>query len=98
MSGNAFVVSDRFVVDERALGEVGSGDNNAAGALAIRGAGDVVSCSSGLKGRDCLDRDRRFREQSEELGKLRLHLGDVVAKIVEDLIGGCRNVFWIGFE
>src|ERR1035441_2132450 len=36
--------------------------------------------------------------RSEELGKLRLHLRDVVAENVEDLLRGSRNVFGIRFE
>ena len=50
MSGNAFVISRRLVVDQRALGEVGGGDHDAAGTLAVRRAGDVVSCGGSLKG------------------------------------------------
>ena len=40
----------------------------------------------------------RFGKQGEELRKFRLHLRDVVAEVVEDLLRGGRNVFGIGFE
>src|SRR5271157_4098932 len=98
MSGDALVVGDRLVVDERALGEVGSGDDDAAGALAIRRAGDVVGCSGGLEGGYGFDGDRRLRKKSEKLREFRLHLGDVVAEIFEDLLRRGGNVFGIGFE
>src|SRR5271157_1442300 len=97
MSGNAFVVGDGFVVDERAVLEVGGGNHNAAGALAVRSAGDVVGGSGGLEGGYGLDRDRRLWKKSEKLRKFRLHLRDVVAEIFEDLVGRGRNVFGICF-
>src|ERR1700691_691198 len=98
MSRNAFVVGDGLVVDQRAFGEVRSGNDDAAGALAVRGAGDVVSCGGGLKGGYGFNRDRRLWKQSEQLRKFRLHLGDVAAEIIEDLLGRGRYVFGIGFE
>src|ERR1035437_6249498 len=98
MSGDAFVVGGRLVVNERALGEVGGGDDDAAGVLAVRGAGDVVGGSGGLEGRYGLDRDRRFRKKSEELREFWLHLGDVVAEIFEDLLRRGGNVLGISFE
>src|SRR5580692_1726918 len=98
MSGDAFVVGDRLVVDQRALREVGSRYDDAARTLAIGRARDIVSCRSRLKGGYGFNRDRRFREKSEELGKLRLHLRNVTAEIVEYLFGRCGNVFGIGFE
>ncbi len=98
MSGDTFVVGDRLVVDERALCEVGGGNDNAAGALAVRSAGDVMGCIGRLEDRYGLDGHRRFGKQVEEPRKLRFHLGDVVAEIVEDLFRGGRSVFGIGFE
>ena len=86
MSRNAFVVRSRFVVNERTLGEIGSGDNHTAGALAIGRPGNVVGCRSCLERRDGFDRHRRFRQQGEKLRKFGLHLGDVMAEIVEDLL------------
>src|SRR5208282_5910886 len=98
MSGNAFVVSNCLIVDERALGEIGSGYDDAAGALTVRRTGDVVRSGGGLECGDGFDSDRRLWKKSEELGKFRLHLSDVTAEIVEDLIGGRWNIFWIGLN
>ena len=74
------------------------GDHDAAGALAVRRAGNVVSRGGGLKVGDGFDGDRRLGKQGEELREFRLHLGDVVAEIVEDLLRGFGNVFRIGFQ
>src|ERR1700681_2102112 len=98
MSGDAFVVRDRLIVNQRALREVGGGDDDAARALAIRRAGDVVGCSGGLESGYGFDGDWRLRKKSEELWKFRLHLGNVVSEVFEDLLGGSRNVFRIRFE
>src|ERR1700722_3097460 len=97
MSGNAFVIRDGLVVNQRAFGKVRSGNDDAAGPLAVWSAGDVVRRGRGLERGDRFDRDRRFWQQGEKLGKLRLHLRDVVAEIVEDLLGGTRNIFGISF-
>src|SRR5271155_6217513 len=98
MSGDAFVVGDRLIVDQRALSEVGGGDNNAAGAPAIWRAGNIVGRSGSLECRYGFDGDRRLGKQGEELREFRLHLSDVVAEIVENLVRGGRNVLGIGFE
>ena len=98
MAGNAFVIGDGFVIDERAVREIGSGHDDAAGALAVRSAGNVVGCGRRLEGGYGLDRDRRLGQEGEELRKFGLHLGDVMAEVVENLVGGSGNVFGIGFE
>src|ERR1700675_2359292 len=98
MSGDAFVIGDRLIVDQRALREVGGGDDHAAGTLAVRSAGHVVSRSGGLEGGYRFDGDRRLRKKCEKLRKFRLHLSDVVAEVVENLLRGSRNVFRIRFE
>src|SRR5208283_272259 len=98
MSGDALVVSDCLVVDERAPRKVGGGHDDAAGALAVRSAGNIVGRSGRLKGGYGFDGDRRLRKQGEELRKLRLHLCDVVAEIVQYLLGRGRNIFGIGLE
>src|SRR5258708_39492672 len=97
MSGNAFVVGDRLVIDQGALREVGGGDDDAAGAFAIRRAGDVMGCGGGLEGGNGFDGDWRLRKKSEELRKLRLHLGDVVAGVIEELLRRSRRGFWVVF-
>jgi hypothetical protein len=68
MSGDAFVVGDGFIVDERAVREIGSGDHDAAGTLAIGCASDVVGRGGRLEGGYRFDRDGRFRKQGEKLG------------------------------
>src|SRR5438309_7345041 len=57
-----------------------------------------MGCSGGLEGRYGFNGDRRLRKKSEELRKFRLHLGNIVAKVFEDLLGRSRNVFRIRFE
>src|SRR5208282_694066 len=74
------------------------GDDDAAGALTVGSAGDVVSSGGGLEGGYGFDSDGRFRQKSEQLGQFRFHLGDVVTVVVEDLLGRGGNVFGIGFE
>src|SRR6266853_576266 len=98
MSGDAFVVSDGLVVDQRALSEVGGGDDDAAGSLAVGSAGDVVGGGGGLECGDGFDGHWRSGKQSEELREFGLHLGDVVAEVLEDLLGGGGDVFGIAFE
>src|ERR1700735_1940161 len=56
--GNAFVVSDRLVVDKRAFGEVRCGDHDAAGSFAVRCSGNVMSCGGRLERRDGFHRYR----------------------------------------
>ena len=98
MSGDAFMVGDCLVVDERALREIGGGNDDATGALAVRRAGHVMGCSGRLECGYGFDGDWRLRKKSEELRKFRLHLGNVVAEGFEDLLGRSRNVFRIRFE
>src|SRR6266576_161257 len=57
-----------------------------------------MGCSGGLEGGYGFDGDWRLRKKSEELRKFRLHLGNIVAKVFEDLLGRSRNVFRIRFE
>src|SRR5579871_5793870 len=94
----AFVVGNGFVVDQRASSEIRRRDDDAARAFAIRSASYVVSCCGRLECGDSFNGDWRFRKQGKQLRKFRLHLGNVVTEIVEDLLRGSRNVFGIGFE
>ncbi len=57
-----------------------------------------MSCRGGLKSGYGFDGDRRLGKKSEKLREFRLHLSNVAAEIVEDLVRGGRNVFGIGFE
>src|SRR5882762_8865096 len=92
------MVGDRFVVDQWALREVGRSDDDAAGTLTVRSAGDIVSCGGGLEARDRLDSYRRLGKEGEEFGQFGLHLGYVVAKVVENLLRGGGFVFGNSFE
>src|SRR5258708_1100286 len=98
MSGDAFVVGDGFVVDQRTLRKVRGGDDDPARAFTARSAGDVVGCWWGLEWGDGFDRHRRFWKQGEQLRKLRLHLCNVVTKILENLLRGSWKVLGIGFQ
>src|SRR5258708_39823081 len=98
MSGDAFVISDGLIVDERALSEVGGGDDDAAGALAVGSAGDVVGGCGGLECGDGFDGRWRSGKQSEELREFGLHLGDVVAGVLRGTLGGGRGGFENCFE
>src|SRR6266851_6614182 len=98
MSGDAFVIGDGLVVDERTLSEIGGGDDDAAGVLAVGSAGDVVGGCGGLECGDGFDGDWRLGKQSEELREFGLHLSDGVAEVLEDLLGGGGDVFGISFE
>lgn len=90
------MVGNRLVIDGGTLGEVGGRHYDAARALAIWRAGDVMSGSRRLESRNGFDRDWRLRQEREELRKLGLHLCDVAPKIVEDLLRRSWNVFGIG--
>src|SRR5258708_12970358 len=57
-----------------------------------------MTCRSSLEGRDRLDSYGRLREKSEELGQFGLHLGNVAAKVVENLLSGGGFVFRISLE
>src|ERR1700720_3134848 len=97
MARDALMVGDRFIIDQRTLGKIGCGDDDAARPLAVRSAGDIVSGSRRLKGGDGLNRYRGFWKEGENLTKFRVHLSDVVAKVFENLIRRCGYVLRIGF-
>ena len=58
MSGDAFVVGDRLIVNQRALGEVGGGDDYASGTLAVWRARNLMGRRGGLECRARFDCDR----------------------------------------
>src|SRR5512141_1136386 len=95
---DALVIGNGFVVDERALRVIGCGHNNASRALAVGGTSHVVSGGRSVERWNRLDRDRRLRKQGEKFRQLRSHLRDVVSKVIENLLGGGRNVFRIGLQ
>ena len=98
MAGDAFVICRGFVENRGAMREIGSSDNDAAGAFAIRRTGLIVGGVGRLESRNRFDGDRRFRQQRKKFGQLRLHLGDIAAVIVQNLVGGGGNVFRIIFQ
>src|SRR6266404_4992608 len=57
---NAFMVGDRFVVDQRALGKLRGSHYDAAWTLAVGSSGDVVRCGRRLECRNGLDGYGRF--------------------------------------
>src|SRR5262249_12688228 len=69
-----------------------------AGAFAVRRTGDVMSRGCGLKFGYGFHGDGRLRQESEELRKLRLHLGNVAAENAGGLFRGSGNVFCVGLE
>src|SRR5579859_1011592 len=95
---NAFMVRNRFVVDQRALGELGGCHHHATRTLAVRSARDIVRGGRGLERRNRLDRHRRFREEREQVRKLGFHLRNVVPKVVQNLIRGRGYVFGVGLQ
>src|SRR5450631_1849695 len=98
MAGYAFVICDGFVIDERALRKVGHSDDHAAGAFAVRRAGLVVRGVRRLKSRHSLNGDRRAGNEAEKIRELWLHLRDVLAKVIDDLLRGGRLVLGVGLE
>ena len=78
--------------------EVGGGHDDAAGALAVRRAGNIVGRSGRLEGGNGFDGDRRLRKKGEELREFEVHLSNVAAEIVEDLLRRTWNVLGIRFE
>src|SRR5712675_3738779 len=85
MSGYALVISDGFVVDQRAVGEMRSGHHHPARSLSIRRSGLIVSSHCRLEIRDGFDGDRRARDVAEQFRQLWPHLCDVLTKVLEDL-------------
>src|SRR5882757_6681554 len=98
MSGYALVIRNRFVVYQRAVGEMRSGHYHPARSPTIGRAGLIVSSHRRLEIRDGFDGDRRARDVAEQLRQLWLHLCDVLAKVLEDLFRGDRPVSGVGLE
>ena len=65
MTWNAFVISDGFVRDQRALGRISHSDHDASRPFPIRRARDVVRRLSLGEVRDWFHRYRRFRQKPE---------------------------------
>src|ERR1035437_6488153 len=65
MSGNAFVIGDSLIIDQRALRKVRGRDHHAARPLAVGRPGYVMGCRSGLKCRNGFHGNRRLGQKSE---------------------------------
>src|SRR5579872_5962061 len=98
VAGHALVVSDRLVVDQRSLGKVRSGDDNARRALSVGCADHVVRRGSGIEIWNGFDGNWRFRKQAEQFGQFSLHLRNVMAEVIENLLGRSWNVLGIGLQ
>src|ERR1700675_3749477 len=98
MPGYALVIRNSLVVDQRAVGEMRSGHYHSARSPTIGLASLIVSSHRGLEIRDGFDGDRRARNVAKQLRQLWLHLCDVLAKVLEDLVCGDRPVSGVGLE
>src|SRR6476646_11353383 len=98
MSWNTFMVGDCFVIEERAVRKIGCGHHDAAGSLAVRSSSYIVGCRRSLECRYGFYRDRRFGQQIEKPWEFGLHLGNVAAEIIKNLLRGGGNVFGIGLK
>ena len=78
--------------------EIGGGDHDAPGAFAVGRAGLIVRGRRRLEIRYGLDGDRRAGDVAEQIRKLGLHLRNVLAEVLENLLGGGRDVLGIGFQ
>jgi hypothetical protein len=81
------IVGDGLVINIAAVGGVGDSNGDATGTLSVRRTVLIVSCGGGLErrdGLDGLDGDCGFRQEVEEIREIRLHLGDVLAKVCDD--------------
>ncbi len=86
MSRNTLVVRRGFIVDQRTLGKIRRGHYDTAGPFAVRRTGLVVGGHGRLEVGDGFHGDRRAWNEAEQLGQLRLHLGNVLAVVVDDLL------------
>src|SRR5208283_3765115 len=98
MAGDTFMVGLRLVAQQFSMRIVGGSNDDASWPGSIRGAENVVSEIVGLGGRRSFDSQRGFREHSEEFRQAWLHLADVAAEILYDLIRRFRYVFRIAIE
>jgi hypothetical protein len=92
------MIGNGFVVDECALRKVGGRHDHAAGTFAVGRAALVVRGHGRLEFRDGFDGDRRAGNEAEQVGQPGLHLRDVAAEIIDDLLRGRRDVLGVGLE
>ena len=73
-----------LVVDVAAVGGVGDSNGDATGTPAVGGSTLIVRCSGCLEWWDGFDSDGGFGQQVKKLWQVRLHLGDVLAEVLDD--------------
>ena len=98
MSRDALVIGRGLIIDQPAMREIGRGDADASRTLAVGRAGLIVRRRAGLKRRDGFDRHRGTGDVAEQLGKLRLHLRNVLAEVIQNLLGRSGDVLGIGLQ
>ena len=98
VAGNALMIGNGLVVDVAAVGGVGDCNGDAAGTLAVGCSALVVGCGRSLEGRDGLDGDGGFGQEVEKLRQVRLHLGDVLAEVLDDGFSGDGLVPGVVFD
>ena len=98
MSRNALMIGRGLIIDQPAMRKIGRGDADASRTLAVGRAGLIVRGGARLKRRNGFDRHRRAGNVAEQFRQLRLHLRDVLAEIIENLLGRSRDVLGIGLQ
>ena len=98
MSRDALVIGGGLIVDQPAMREIGRGDADPSRTLAVGRAGLIVRGGARLKRRNGFDRHRRAGNVAEQFGKLGLHLRDVLAEVIQNLLGRSGDVLGIGLQ
>src|SRR5262249_12797150 len=86
MTGYALVIGNGFIIDQRALRGIRDRNNDAARTFSVRRALDIMGCGGFGEIGNRFHSYRRFRQQSEQLRKLWLHLIDVVLVVIQNLL------------
>src|SRR5260370_19594840 len=98
MAGDAFVVGLSLVAEQLSMRIVGSRNHDASWPSAIRSAKNIVSGIIRLEGRRSFNSQRSFRKHSKEFKQAWLHLANVTAEVIDDLIRRFRDVLRITIE
>ena len=95
VSWYAFVIRHGLIVNQRTVSEIGRCDTDPARPLAVRGARLVMGGVRALEIRNGFDRHGGPRNIAEQFRQFRLHLRDVLAKVIQNLLSRGRNVLRI---
>ena len=98
MPRDTFVVSLSLIAEQSSMRIVGSGDDDASRPGSIRSTENIMSGIVGLGSRRGFHRQRRFRKHAEEFRQTWLHLANIAAEVLDDLIRRFRYVFRIAIE